>query len=119
MAQGELRLALTGDSLITRRISVYEDEPTTQLLALLREADVSFTNLETVPNNFQGYPVEESGGAHLGAHEWVLDELVSAGINLFATPNNHSLNYAIPGLLALIDILDQRGLAYAGIGRNL
>jgi len=119
MPQGELNLALTGDSLITRRISVYEDEPTQQLLALLREADVSFTNLETVPNNFQGYPVEESGGAHLGAHEWVLDELVNAGINLFATPNNHSLNYEIPGLLALIDILDRRGLAYAGIGRNL
>ena len=117
--QEELRLALTGDSLITRRITVYEDEPTTRLLKLLREADVAFTNLETVPNNFAGYPVEESGGAHLGAHEWVLDELLAAGINLFATPNNHSLNYAIPGLLALIDILDRRGLAYAGIGRNL
>lgn len=119
MPQGELTLALTGDSLITRRISVYEDEPTRRLLELLREADVSFTNLETVPNNFQGYPVEESGGAHLGAHEWVLDELVNAGFNLFATPNNHSLNYEIPGLLALIDILDRRGLAYSGIGRNL
>lgn len=119
MPNGELNLALTGDSLITRRISVYEDEPTQQLLALLRDADVAFTNLETVPNNFQGYPVEESGGAHLGAHEWVLDELVSAGFNLFATPNNHSLNYEIPGLLALIAILDRRGLAYAGIGRNL
>lgn len=119
MPEGQLTLALTGDSLITRRISVYEDEPTARLLALLRESDVSFTNLETVPNNFTGYPVEESGGAHLGAHEWVLDELVSAGFNLFATPNNHSLNYEIPGLLALIDILDRRGLAYAGIGRNL
>ena len=72
-----LQLALTGDSLITRRIAVYDDPPTRQLLELLRAADVSFTNLETVPNNFQGYPVEESGGAHLGAHEWVLDELVS------------------------------------------
>ena len=119
MPNGELTLTLTGDSLITRRIAVYEDEPTTRLLELLRASDVSFTNLETVPNNFQGYPVEESGGAHLGAHEWVLDELVNAGFNLFATPNNHSLNYEIPGLLALIDILDRRGLAYAGIGRNL
>jgi len=119
MSQGEITLALTGDSLITRRIAVYEDEPTQRLLQLLRDADVAFTNLETLPNNFQGYPVEESGGAHLGAHEWVLDELVSAGFNLFATPNNHSLNYEIAGLLALIDILDRRGLAYAGIGRNL
>lgn len=119
VTQPNLRLALTGDSLITRRIAVYEDEPTARLLELLRGADVGFTNLETVPNNFQGYPVEESGGAHLGAHEWVIDELLDAGVNLFATPNNHSLNYAIPGLLALIDILDRRGITYAGIGRNL
>jgi poly-gamma-glutamate synthesis protein (capsule biosynthesis protein) len=119
MQDGELTLALSGDSLITRRIAVYEDDPTQRLLEVLRAADVAFTNLETVPNNFQGYPVEESGGSHLGAHEWVLDDLVSAGFNLFATPNNHSLNYEIPGLLALIDILDRRGLAYAGIGRNL
>jgi poly-gamma-glutamate synthesis protein (capsule biosynthesis protein) len=119
MQDGALTLALSGDSLITRRIAVYEDDPTKRLLDVLRSADVAFTNLETVPNNFQGYPVEESGGSHLGAHEWVLDELVSAGFNLFATPNNHSLNYEIPGLLALIDILDRRGLAYAGIGRNL
>ncbi|HEX5165774.1 MAG TPA: CapA family protein [Thermomicrobiales bacterium] len=119
MSAGQMTLALSGDSLITRRIAVYEDEPTRRLLEILRAADVAFTNLETVPNNFQGYPAEESGGSHLGAHEWVLDELVSAGFNLFATPNNHSLNYEIPGLLALIDILDRRGLAYAGIGRNL
>jgi poly-gamma-glutamate capsule biosynthesis protein CapA/YwtB (metallophosphatase superfamily) len=119
MSTGTFTLALTGDSLITRRISVYEDEPTQRLLQILRDADVSFTNLETVPNNFQGYPVEESGGSHLGAHEWVLDDLVDAGFNLFATPNNHSLNYEIEGLLALIDILDRRGLAYSGIGRNL
>jgi poly-gamma-glutamate synthesis protein (capsule biosynthesis protein) len=119
MPSGELNLALTGDSLITRRISVYTDEPTVRLLELLREADVSFTNIETVPNNFKGYPVEESGGSHLGAHEWVLDDLVDAGFNLFATPNNHGLNYEIEGLLAMIDALDRRGLAYAGIGRNL
>ena len=88
-------------------------------MELLRSADVAFTNLETLPNNFEGYPVEESGGAHLGAHEWVLDKRVSKGFNLIATPNNHNLNYEIPGLLALINILDRRGLAYAGIGKNL
>ena len=115
----ELRIALTGDSLIARRISVYQDEPTQRLLQLLRESDVAFTNLESLPNNFQGYPVEDSGGSHLGAHEWVIDELLSAGINLFALPNNHSLNYGVTGLLALIDILEARELSWAGVGRNL
>lgn len=114
-----LRMALTGDSLIARRISVYQDDSTQRLLEILRESDVAFTNLESLPNNFQGYPVEDSGGSHLGAHAWVIDELLAAGINLFAMPNNHSLNFGVTGLLALIDILEDRDLAWAGIGRNL
>lgn len=119
MPEGSMRLALTGDSLIARRIAVYQDAATQRLFDILRGADVSFTNLESLPNDFYGYPVEESGGAHLAAHEWVIDELLDAGITLMATPNNHSLNYEIEGLLRLIEILQRRGIAYAGIGRNL
>lgn len=119
VTQPDLRLALTGDSLIARRVSVFEDEPTRQLMQVLHDADVAFTNLEVVPNNFTGYPAEESGGSHLGAHDWVLDELTDMGINLMACPNNHSLNYSIEGLLSTIEILEERGITYAGIGRNL
>lgn len=114
-----LRMALTGDSLITRRVSIYDDAPTQQLMNLLREADVSFTNLETLPNDFQGYPAQEAGGSHLGAHEWVLDDLASAGINLYAVPNNHNLDFSIAGLQALIEILKRRDVCYAGVGNNL
>lgn len=114
-----MQVALTGDSLITRKIAVYEDAPTKELIARLRGADVAFGNLEVVPNDFKGYPVEESGGAHLGAHSWVVDEMQAAGINLMATANNHSLNYSIEGLLTTIETLRARGVTFAGIGRNL
>ena len=114
-----MRVVLTGDSLITRRIAVYEDKPTRGLIERLRDSDVAFGNLEVVPNDFKGYPVEESGGAHLGAHSWVVDEMTAAGINLLATANNHSLNYSIEGLLTAIETLKSRGIAFAGIGRNL
>jgi len=114
-----LRLALTGDSIITRRFAAPPGSPFDQLRQLIREADVAFTNLEVVPNDFQGYPAWESGGSHLGAPSWVIDELVDMGFDLFATATNHSLNYSIAGLLALIDILERKGVAYAGIGRNL
>ncbi|CAN5651665.1 CapA family protein [soil metagenome] len=117
--QSTMRVALTGDSLITRRIAVYEDQPTRDLMTRLRDSDVAFGNLEVVPNDFKGYPVEESGGAHLGAHSWVVDEMTAAGINLMATANNHSLNYSIEGLLTTIETLRSRGIAFAGIGRNL
>lgn len=114
-----LRLALTGDSIITRRFAAPPGSPFDQLRQIIREADVAFTNLEVVPNDFQGYPAYESGGSHLGAPSWVIDELVDMGFDLFATATNHSLNYSIAGLLALIDILERKGVAYAGIGRNL
>ncbi len=122
MASGNgasLRLALTGDSIITRRTAVYQDEPTRQLLALIRGADLAFTNLEVLPNDFRGYPAVESGGTHLVAHSWVLDELLAMGFDLFACANNHTLDYSIEGLLATIEVLEAKGVAFAGIGRTL
>lgn len=119
MSIAGLRAAFTGDSLITRGLTHNRDEPTRALYALIRACDIGFTNLETVPNNFVGYPVEEAGGTHLGAHEWVLDELQAGGFNLLAAANNHSLNYGVTGLLELIDILNRRGVKYSGIGANL
>lgn len=116
---GAFSLALTGDSIITRRATVYRDGPIAEILRVIREADLAFTNLEVLPNDFHGYPAFESGGSHLATHAWIIDELVAMGFDLFATATNHSLNYSIAGLLALMEILDQKRVAYAGIGRNL
>lgn len=115
----DIKIALTGDSLITRKITGFRDEPTRQLFDFIRSADVGFGNLEVVPNDYRGYPVEDSGGAHLGAHSWVLDDMTAAGINLMAAANNHSLNYSIEGLLTAIDELRARNITFAGIGSNL
>ena len=118
-AQPPLRLALTGDSIITRRVAIYDDAPTRRLVELLRDADVAFTNLEVLPNDFRGDPAVESGGSHFAAPEWVLDELAALGFDLYACANNHALDYSLSGLLATVDVLDRRGVAYAGIGRTL
>lgn len=114
-----MRLALTGDSIILRRIAMYEDEPTLQLIELLQSADVAFTNLEVLPNDFRGYPAVESGGSHFAAHSWVVDELTSMGFDLFSCANNHALDYSIAGCVATIEALEKKGVAFAGIGRNL
>lgn len=120
MTRGQsLTLALTGDSLITRRVSRDGDEQAVTLREYLHAVDVAFTNLEVVPNDFVGYPVQESGGDHLAAHSWVIDELVAMGFDLFATAHNHSLDYGVEGVLATMERLDARGVSYAGLGRNL
>ena len=74
-----LRVALTGDSIVERRLLTREDATVQPLFDLIRNADIAFTNLEVLPNDFVGDPVLESGGAHFGAPAWVLDELTEAG----------------------------------------
>ncbi|WP_035462163.1 CapA family protein [Alicyclobacillus macrosporangiidus] len=114
-----LDIALTGDSIITRRILSSHDENTDALVELIRSADVAFTNLEVLPNDFQGHPAARSDGSHFGAHSWVLDELIDMGFNLFSFANNHALDYGVEGLLTSIRNFQQRQISYAGAGRNL
>ena len=44
-AQNNFTMALTGDSLITMKLSVHTDPPFVKMVDLIRGADVAFTNL--------------------------------------------------------------------------
>lgn len=114
-----LSLALTGDSMITRRLPRDKDAATCRLFEIVGAADVAFTNIELVPNGFRGHPSSQNGGTHIAAAPFVLDELIAAGFNLFNAGNNHSLDYGITGLLTTMEELDRRGMVYAGIGVTL
>jgi poly-gamma-glutamate synthesis protein (capsule biosynthesis protein) len=114
-----LRVALTGDSILQRRLLARTDPVLAPLCDLIRGADVAFTNLEVLANDYRGDPAVESGGSHFGAPSWVLDELGDAGFGLFATATNHCGDYGVAGLLHTIEALDARGVSYAGIGRTL
>jgi hypothetical protein len=79
----KLSIALAGDSIIQHRLPTMSDEVVRPLFDLIRAADVSFTNLEVLPNDFRGDPATESGGSHFGAPAWILDELHQAAFDLF------------------------------------
>lgn len=119
MTRSALRLLLTGDSILQRRLQSERDPALRPLFDKVRAADVAFTNLEVLANDYRGDPALESGGSHFGAPSWVLDELVEAGFDLFATATNHCLDYSISGLLHSIEAMEARGLSFAGVGRNL
>ena len=114
-----LRLLLTGDSILQRRLQSRIDDRARPLFDRVRAADVAFTNLEVLANDYRGEPALESGGSHFGAPAWVLDELTDAGFDLFATATNHCLDYSISGLIHSIEAMEARGLSFAGTGRNL
>jgi len=119
MSNPSLRLLLTGDSILQRRLRSRTDAELSPLFDRVRAADVAFTNLEVLANDYRGDPALESGGSHFGAPAWVLDELSDAGFDLFATATNHCLDYSIAGLVHSIEAMEARGLSFAGVGRNL
>lgn len=111
--------ALTGDSIITRRLSVYDEPEFLGLIETIRNADVAFTNLEVLFHNYEGYPAAQSGGTYMAAEPYMAEELQWAGFDMVARANNHALDYGIEGLLATSRALDEVGLVYAGVGENL
>jgi len=118
-SSSSLRLLLTGDSILQRRLNGLTDPTLAPLFERIKAADVAFTNLEGLANDYRGDPALESGGSHFGAPAWVLDELTAAGFDLFATATNHALDYSISGLVHTIEALEARGLSFAGTGRTL
>ena len=112
-------LALTGDSILQRRLLSATDPQVKPLFDIIRACDAAFTNLEVLPNDYKGDPAFDSGGSHFGAPSWVLDDLAEAGIGMFATATNHTLDYSISGLEYALDQLNARDLCHAGAGRHL
>jgi poly-gamma-glutamate synthesis protein (capsule biosynthesis protein) len=118
---GDITFAFTGDAMPTRRVSVHAEPEFLAVAELLRGADVSIANSETLYHEFEGYPVADSGlyGTYVATHPGVIDDLRWLGIDMVSTANNHCVDYGELGLLANMDNLDRHGMPYAGTGRSL
>jgi poly-gamma-glutamate synthesis protein (capsule biosynthesis protein) len=116
----DFAVTLTGDSIITQRLSVYQREARfMEAVNAVRDGDVAFTNLEILFHNYEAPPAAQSGGTWLRAEPALFKELQWIGFNLFGAANNHSLDYGIEGLRNHRRVLAEAGAAYAGIGENL
>jgi len=123
---GDFRIALTGDTMIERRISVYDDPAYLEMINRIRGADVAFTNFEDLVHNYETFPGSAGGGGtapsfgtYMQADPFVLDELKWAGLRIFSLANNHSDDYGAEGLLISIRHFQQAGMVLAGAGENL
>jgi poly-gamma-glutamate capsule biosynthesis protein CapA/YwtB (metallophosphatase superfamily) len=118
-SDNDFRFALVGDSIIDRRISVYDEPGYLEIFRRIRTADAAFTNFEMLVHDFEfpGAPI--SGGTYMGAPAYVLDELKWAGFRLFGIANNHSFDFGEGGLLSNIRHFEQAGMVFAGAGDNL
>jgi poly-gamma-glutamate synthesis protein (capsule biosynthesis protein) len=115
----EFTMALTGDSIITRRLSVYKEGPFIKLIDLIRGADVAFTNLEMLFHDYEPYAMNESGGTYMRADPALAQELVWAGFDLVSRANNHTGDYGADGMRLTTKYVAAAGLVQAGVGENL
>ncbi|MFN3619707.1 CapA family protein [Sphingorhabdus sp.] len=116
-----LRISLLGQALIKTDIRAMGWQHAAIFRKLLRGQDAVFTDLETAiagPLAGQSTRPANSEVLHVGDPS-VIDCLTSLGVNLFATSNNHAWDLNTGGILSTIQALDERGLSYAGTGRNL
>jgi len=112
-------IALTGDSIISRRLSVYQEPEFIKMLELIRSADVAFTNLETLFHDYEPYPMHQSGGTYMRAEPALARELVWAGFDMVARANNHSADYGVLGMRLTTKHVEEAGLVHAGVGESL
>jgi poly-gamma-glutamate synthesis protein (capsule biosynthesis protein) len=112
-------MALTGDSIITRKLSVYQEPEFLQMIELIRAADIAFTNLEMLFHDYESYPMAESGGTWMRADPELANDLVWAGFDMVSRANNHTGDYGTMGMELTSKYVAEAGIAQAGVGRSL
>ena len=115
----EISFALTGDSIITRRLAVYSEPAFTRVIDLIRNADVGFTNLEMLFHDYEPYAAAASGGTYMRAEPALVKELTWAGFDMVARANNHTGDYGVLGMDLTTKYVAEAGLLQAGVGQSL
>ena len=117
--QEPFTLALTGDSIIMQRLSVFKEPEFTKLFDLIRGADAAFTNLETLFHDYEAPPAHESGGTWMRTDPAILKEIVWAGFDLVSRANNHAGDFGAQGAQITTRYVRDAGLVQAGVGDSL
>ncbi|MDP2953564.1 MAG: CapA family protein [Chloroflexota bacterium] len=117
--RGEITLALAGDIMLTRQLSVFKEARFLQLCELFRGADASFANFESCAHEYPEGSPTVARGTCMTTEPKLLADMKWFGINIVSTANNHAFDYGEDGVLACIRHLDEAGVPHAGTGRNL
>ena len=99
---GDLDVALAGDLMLTRKISMAREPRFLALRDLLNKSDASFANLEGSVRNWDEGTPGITVGTYMTTPPELLDEVKWLGIKIVSCANNHSYDYGEAGLLATI-----------------
>jgi hypothetical protein len=110
-------LASVGDVIIIRPASQSTDPGLQSAIKVIKDADVGFGNFESLirdERTFNG-PL---GGSMVGTKE-VAADLKKMGFTLMNRAGNHLVDAGEEGLFETVRLMDDAGLVYGGVGRNL
>lgn len=114
--------AAVGDIIYLRSMLATVEKKSPEMLKLLRDADATFGNFETMALDLattKASPQAESGGTWMLAAPGVPKEIAAMGFDLVGVANNHATDWGVEGLFETMERLDAAGLVHAGVGRNL
>lgn len=112
-------MVLTGDSLITGKLSTYKEPEFLGVMKIIQEADVSFSNFEMLLHDYESWAMHEYGGANLRAAPAVANEMVWAGFDMLGLANNHTYDYGVTGMRLTKKYIEAAGIVAAGSGESL
>jgi poly-gamma-glutamate capsule biosynthesis protein CapA/YwtB (metallophosphatase superfamily) len=112
-----------GDLIISRPLSQYSERLPgfKSVLDILHAGDVLYGNLETTifdARNFSGAPYSWDGDWTNSSVPAVAKDLRAMGFGIVSRANNHSLDWGLEGMRETSRLLDEAGLAHAGIGED-
>jgi poly-gamma-glutamate capsule biosynthesis protein CapA/YwtB (metallophosphatase superfamily) len=116
---GNFTVALAGDTMLTRKLTPFNEERFLALREILRAADAAFANLEGTVHTWDEGTPGITQGTFMTTEPRLLDDLKWLGINMVSCANNHAFDYGEDGVLANIRHLNDAGIVHAGTGRNL
>ncbi|EJN02907.1 CapA family protein [Herbaspirillum sp. YR522] len=111
-----------GDLILTDPLCTRLEKSAPDLLALLRNADVTFGNFEGTAidlRKFGGSPSALSGGSWLISTPAVAADLQQMGFDMVSLANNHSTDWGVEGMRYTSMLFEQAGVAHAGTGETL
>lgn len=116
---GDFNMALAGDCILTRRLSVFREDRFLKLRDLFHGADVGFANFESSVHKLLEGHLNLSEGTYVTTEPSLLEDLRWFGINVVSCAGSHSFDYGEEGVLRTIQSMDEAGMVHAGTGRNL
>lgn len=114
---GSFTLASVGDVIIVRPANALQDAGLQAALAVLRGADAGFGNFESLIRDERTF-AGPLGGSMTGTRE-VAADLKAMGFTLMNRAGNHLMDSGQEGLFETTRLMDEVGLVYGGVGRNL